>query len=62
MDLNIYNLYGQDMQKYFDHYGIELRIHKTMIGEKAKSMDTLLAIQSAGLEYVFICIVKFFGY
>ncbi|KAM0081528.1 hypothetical protein ACKRZS_006314 [Fusarium odoratissimum] len=40
MDLNIFNLYGNEMQRYFDHYGIPLTIHKTMIGEKAKSMDT----------------------
>ncbi|KAF2876824.1 2-epi-5-epi-valiolone synthase [Massariosphaeria phaeospora] len=44
MDLNIFNLYGDEMQKYFDHHGLELRIHKTKIGEKAKSMDTLLSI------------------
>ena len=44
MDLNIFNLYGEQMQTYFDHYNIELQTHKTMIGEKAKSMDTLLGI------------------
>jgi 3-dehydroquinate synthase len=44
MDLNIFNLYGEQMQAYFDHYNISLDVHKTMIGEKAKSMDTLLSI------------------
>jgi len=44
MDLNIYNVYGQQMQEYFDHYNIQLDIHKTMIGEKAKSIDTFLSI------------------
>lgn len=44
MDLNIFNVYGEQMQKYFDHYNLELKIHKTMIGEKAKSIDTLLSI------------------
>lgn len=44
MDLNIFNLYGNQMQKYFDHYDVDLKIHKTMIGEKAKSMETLLSI------------------
>ncbi|KAK5312320.1 hypothetical protein LTR70_008243 [Exophiala xenobiotica] len=44
MDLNIFNVYGQQMQKYFDHYNIQLDIHKTMIGEKAKSIDTFLSI------------------
>ncbi|PVI02614.1 2-epi-5-epi-valiolone synthase-like protein [Periconia macrospinosa] len=51
MDLNIYNLYGEKMQKYFDHYGLELRIHKTMIGEKAKSMDTLLRIVDSMTDF-----------
>ena len=44
MDLNIFNVYGEQMQAYFDHYGLDLEIHKTMIGEKAKSMATLLSI------------------
>ncbi|KAL1304948.1 hypothetical protein AAFC00_003859 [Neodothiora populina] len=44
MDANIFDLYGEEMQEYFDHYNLELQIHKTMIGEKAKSMDTLLSI------------------
>jgi 3-dehydroquinate synthase len=44
MDLNMFNLYGDQMQQYFDHHQIELKIHTTMIGEKAKSMDTLLGI------------------
>lgn len=44
MDLNIFNVYGERMQKYFDHYQISLDFHKTMIGEKAKSIETLLSI------------------
>jgi 3-dehydroquinate synthase len=44
MDLNIFEIYGAQMQAYFDHHGLELKIHKTMIGEKAKSVDTLLSI------------------
>ncbi|KAJ3546040.1 hypothetical protein NM208_g2210 [Fusarium decemcellulare] len=51
MDLNIFNLYGADMQRYFDHHGITLKIHKTMIGEKAKSMDTLLSIVDSMTEF-----------
>jgi len=43
-DLNIFNLYGEQLQKYFDHYKVDLMIHKTMIGEKAKNIDTLLSI------------------
>lgn len=44
MDYNIFNIYGEQMQQYFDHHGIDLDIHKTMIGEKAKSIDTFLSI------------------
>jgi 3-dehydroquinate synthase len=51
MDLNIYNLYGEEMQKYFDHHKLELKIHKTMIGEKAKSMDTLLSIVDSMTDF-----------
>ncbi|KAF1953816.1 putative 3-dehydroquinate synthase [Byssothecium circinans] len=51
MDLNIFNIYGSQMQKYFDHHGLELRIHKTMIGEKAKSMETLLGIVDSMTDF-----------
>ncbi|KZL74961.1 3-dehydroquinate synthase [Colletotrichum tofieldiae] len=51
MDLNIFNLYGKEMKEYFDHYDIELKIHKTMIGEKAKSMETLLSIVDSMTEF-----------
>ena len=44
MDLNIFNVYGEQMRKYFEHYGIDLQVHKTMIGEKAKSIETFLSI------------------
>lgn len=46
-DLNIYNIYGKKMEAYFQHHGIELKIHKTKIGEKAKTMPTLLSIVDA---------------
>lgn len=51
MDLNIYNLYGKQIQQYFDHYGIELKVHRTMIGEKAKSMETMLSIVDSMTEF-----------
>ncbi|USP79723.1 Demethyl-4-deoxygadusol synthase [Curvularia clavata] len=51
MDLNIFNIYGEDMQKYFDHYNLPLTIHKTMIGEKAKSMETLLSIVDSMTDF-----------
>lgn len=44
MDFNIFNEYGDQIQRYFDYNNLELQIHKTKIGEKAKSMDTLLSI------------------
>ncbi|CAO2648824.1 Nn.00g097730.m01.CDS01 [Neocucurbitaria sp. VM-36] len=51
MDLNIFNIYGEEMQKYFDHHGLPLTIHKTMIGEKAKSMETLLSIVDSMTDF-----------
>jgi 3-dehydroquinate synthase len=44
MDYNIFSVYGEQVQAYFDHYNITLDVHKTMIGEKAKSIDTFLSI------------------
>ncbi|GAB7349629.1 hypothetical protein MBLNU459_g0311t1 [Dothideomycetes sp. NU459] len=44
MDANIFDMYGEQIQEYFDHHKLELQIHKTMIGEKAKSIETLLSI------------------
>jgi 3-dehydroquinate synthase len=46
-DMNVYTLYGPQMEAYFRHHNIALRIHKTKIGEKAKTMETLLAICEA---------------
>lgn len=50
-DLNIYNVYGEQMEKYFEHYGLELVVHKTKIGEKAKTMPTLLSIVDSMNEF-----------
>ena len=44
MDTNIFNVYGERMQNYFDYYNIDLDVHMTMIGEKAKCIDTFLSI------------------
>ncbi len=51
MDFNIYNLYGEQIQQYFYHFGIDLKVHRTMIGEKAKSMDTMLSIVDSMTEF-----------
>lgn len=42
MDSNIYDVYFEQIQAYFDKYEIDLKVHKTMIGEKAKSMQDLV--------------------
>jgi 3-dehydroquinate synthase len=44
MDTNIFNVYGESIQKYFEHHNIPLSVHKTLIGEKAKSIDTFLSL------------------
>ncbi|KAF2196821.1 putative 3-dehydroquinate synthase [Delitschia confertaspora ATCC 74209] len=51
MDLNIFNVYGRQMAEYFAHHEIELTIQKTMIGEKAKSIETFLEIVDAMTEF-----------
>ena len=51
MDMNIFDVYGDQIQAYFDHHGLDLKIHKTMIGEKAKSIDTLLSIVDSMNEF-----------
>ncbi|MBE7179630.1 MAG: hypothetical protein INR71_00185 [Terriglobus roseus] len=51
MDYNIFDLYGQQVERYFEHYKLELKIHKTMIGEKAKSIDTFLSIVDSMNEF-----------
>ena len=50
-DLNIYNVYGKQMDRYFKHHGLELVFHKTKIGEKAKTMPTLLSIVDSMNEF-----------
>ena len=51
VDNNIYNLYGEKMQKYFDHYEIPLRFHRTKIGEKAKSIATWTSIADTMTDF-----------
>lgn len=51
MDLNIHSLYGPQVAAYFAHHGIELRVHTTAIGEKAKSIDTMLGIVDSMNEF-----------
>jgi hypothetical protein len=51
MDKNVHVLYGQKMEDYFKHYGLELKLHKTAIGEKAKTVDTFLSICDSMTEF-----------
>ncbi|RDA90823.1 hypothetical protein CP533_0510 [Ophiocordyceps camponoti-saundersi (nom. inval.)] len=51
MDLNIYTLYGHQMRRYFEAHAIALSVHKTAIGEKAKSVETLLSIVDSMDEF-----------
>ncbi|KAL8968746.1 MAG: hypothetical protein Q9183_002319 [Haloplaca sp. 2 TL-2023] len=50
-DMNVFNMYGEQMQKYFDHYNLELKVHKTKIGEKAKTIPTFLSIVDSMTEF-----------
>lgn len=51
MDRNIYELYGNKMKKYFERHDLELKIHQTMIGEKAKSLDTFTNIVDSMTDF-----------
>ncbi|KAH8148056.1 uncharacterized protein LAJ45_07820 [Morchella importuna] len=46
-DINVCGIYGTQMENYFKAHDINLVIHKTKIGEQAKTMDTLLSICEA---------------
>ncbi|KAK8038531.1 hypothetical protein PG993_006942 [Apiospora rasikravindrae] len=50
-DKNVYSMYGKKMEKYFEHYGLALKVHKTSIGEKAKTIDTYLSICDSMTEF-----------
>lgn len=50
-DLNVYNVYGEQIETYFQHHGLELKVHKTKIGEKAKTIPTFLSIVDSMTEF-----------
>lgn len=50
-DMNVYNMYGEQMEKYFEHYNLDLKVHKTKIGEKAKTIPTFLSIVDSMTEF-----------
>jgi hypothetical protein len=47
MDKNVFNVYGEKMKVYFEHHSLALTVHQTAIGEKAKTIPTLLEIVNA---------------
>lgn len=47
----MYNVYGEQIEKYFEHYGLQLKMHKTKIGEKAKTIPTFLSIVDSMTEF-----------
>lgn len=50
-DKNVFGLYGDKMEAYFAHYGLTLKVHKTSIGEKAKTIDTFLQIADSMTDF-----------
>ncbi|KAH6660829.1 2-epi-5-epi-valiolone synthase [Truncatella angustata] len=50
-DKNVFNVYGKKMEKYFSHYNLDLKVHQTSIGEKAKTIDTFLEICDSMTEF-----------
>lgn len=50
-DMNVYNMYGEQIERYFQHYNLELKVHKTKIGEKAKTIPTFLSIVDSMTEF-----------
>ena len=44
MDSNMFKLYGDKLEKYFNHYDISLDVHQTPVGEKAKNIENFLSI------------------
>ena len=50
-DMNVYNVYGGQIEEYFEHYGLKLKMHKTKIGEKAKTIPTFLSIVDSMTDF-----------
>lgn len=51
MDLNVYNIYGEQIEEYFRHHNLKLKVHKTKIGEKAKTIPTFLSIVDSMTDF-----------
>ncbi|MCJ1355246.1 MAG: hypothetical protein MMC33_005237 [Icmadophila ericetorum] len=51
MDQNVYDIYGEQIERYFEHSKLDLKVHKTKIGEKAKTIPTFLSIVDSMTEF-----------
>lgn len=60
-DKNVFSLYGKKMERYFQHHGLALKVHQTAIGEKAKTVDTLLGICDSMTDFGIIRKVNAFN-
>lgn len=47
MDENMKSIYGSAVQAYFDHHKLPLTVHAMPVGEKAKTIASLLGIVDA---------------
>ena len=50
-DQNVFDVYGEQIERYFTHYDISLKVHKTKIGEKAKTIPTWASIADSMTEF-----------
>jgi 3-dehydroquinate synthase len=50
-DQNVYDIYGDQIEHYFEHYKLNLKVHRTKIGEKAKTIPTFLSIVDSMTEF-----------
>jgi 3-dehydroquinate synthase len=44
LDENMKQLYGSEISRYFEHYNLPLTFHAMAVGEKAKTIESLLGI------------------
>ena len=58
MDENMKSIYGSAVQEYFDHHKLPLTIHAMPVGEKAKTIASLLGIVDAMNSFGIIRKVK----
>lgn len=51
LDQNMKKLYGGDIQRYFDAFGLPVTFHAMQVGEKAKTVESLLGICDAMTKF-----------